>query len=317
MGAPIGGGANIDSRGKRKLSTRGHHKFVGVRQRPSGRWVAEIKDSTQKVRLWLGTFDTAEDAARAYDDAARALRGSNARTNFELPQSPSNNRGFGLCAADRGEPFSFEDACDSGFEAEGLVGALKTKLFDGKVLRIPPPISSKVNKPTNNITTTTNGDNNKIVKEPSNVYSAGNPLQSSSSSFGKAPVLDNFQANSRGVCSGTETTSYEMLWSAQQTNFHPVAYDNDPNSLFGATTSTWPCATHTPIANMSYSTDQQCALEVQTNNINDVKIMSSTGAMEGVWSSKQQQSPMLCDNEGLIGHAIGFWDPLFFMSSDW
>ncbi|GJN34409.1 hypothetical protein PR202_gb23065 [Eleusine coracana subsp. coracana] len=57
-------------------------RFVGVRQRPSGRWVAEIKDSAQRVRLWLGTFDTEEEAARAYDEAARALRGENTRTNF-------------------------------------------------------------------------------------------------------------------------------------------------------------------------------------------------------------------------------------------
>lgn len=58
-------------------------RFVGVRQRPSGRWVAEIKDSwSQRVRLWLGTYDTPEEAARAYDEAARTLRGDNARTNF-------------------------------------------------------------------------------------------------------------------------------------------------------------------------------------------------------------------------------------------
>lgn len=64
-------------------------RFVGVRQRPSGRWVAEIKDSSQRVRLWLGTFDTPEEAARAYDEAARALRGENARTNFVTnPNSP-------------------------------------------------------------------------------------------------------------------------------------------------------------------------------------------------------------------------------------
>ncbi|KAM3318915.1 ethylene-responsive transcription factor ERN1 [Capsicum chacoense] len=58
-------------------------KFVGVRQRPSGRWVAEIKETSQKLRLWLGTFDRAEEAALAYDSAARLLRGRNAKTNFK------------------------------------------------------------------------------------------------------------------------------------------------------------------------------------------------------------------------------------------
>lgn len=65
-------------------------KFVGVRQRPSGRWVAEIKDTIQKIRVWLGTFDTAEEAARAYDEAACILRGANTRTNF-WPSSQSSS----------------------------------------------------------------------------------------------------------------------------------------------------------------------------------------------------------------------------------
>lgn len=77
--------------------TSNSRRYVGVRQRPSGRWVAEIKDSSQRVRLWLGTYDTPEEAARAYDEAARALRGENARTNFATPKTnpnPSNLNGI-------------------------------------------------------------------------------------------------------------------------------------------------------------------------------------------------------------------------------
>ncbi|CAK9183447.1 unnamed protein product [Ilex paraguariensis] len=136
---PAGSGQSQGVRGRRKASSRGHHRFVGVRQRPSGRWVAEIKDSLQKVRLWLGTFDTAEDAARAYDDAARTLRGANARTNFEIPQSASNHTragGGSNCMPENAEPFSFEQVCGAEDQAEGLLGALKAKLSDGKSLRL-------------------------------------------------------------------------------------------------------------------------------------------------------------------------------------
>lgn len=71
-------------------TTTSNNKFIGVRQRPSGRWVAEIKDTTQKIRMWLGTFETAEEAARAYDEAACLLRGSNTRTNF-VTHAPANS----------------------------------------------------------------------------------------------------------------------------------------------------------------------------------------------------------------------------------
>ncbi|KAK8502419.1 hypothetical protein V6N13_130538 [Hibiscus sabdariffa] len=316
---------------KKKPSSRGHHRFVGVRQRSSGRWVAEIKDSLRKVRLWLGTFDTAEDAARAYDVAARALRGPNARTNFELPQLPSTK----CFSIDNLQPFSFEEACGTGSDADGFLGALKAKLHDGKGFGVLSPAKPSLasNSPHNSNNLSIDQSGPKTI--PPQGIGTMNPVQGSAEPGSTKPdlVLNHDQAcdgqvgagqigvqwhqpvQSQGPSMTSMMRSNEATWGTQMKQDPPDSLFNIPTST-AATSSTWPLPGTTDLT-VDLMFSGQCPIELQMNmsgraNMVSMPMSQTDGTViEGIWSSEPQ---FLHDDSSLCG-PIGSWDPYLFAFS--